>query len=111
MLQFVKSVDASKGISNGGSTQLPIFTADNTPIPGSIAMVIVFKADAYGKPGVHDDNEGFFVISGEGKMVIGDTEYSLQEGCAMLVPAGTAHMIKRTGEAELKVFIYHFPCA
>jgi quercetin dioxygenase-like cupin family protein len=68
----------------------------------------LFTSAEYPKPGVHDDHEGFYVVSGHGRLLVDGQEYELHPGTAMFAPAGLPHAIKTTG-GELEIFIYHFP--
>ena len=92
-----------------GARSFPIFDSENTPLHGCSAMLNIFSDDQYKTPGVHDDNEGFYVISGEGMAMIGIDEYVLTPGTAIYAPAWIPHALKKTGDEDLKVFIYHFP--
>lgn len=97
-------------IHNPGATTYPIHTMQDTPISGCCTMLNVFQDAQYPQHwGVHDDNEGFYVVSGFGRYYIDDVEYELSPGTSMLAPAGKPHGIKKTGEADLQVFIFHFP--
>jgi mannose-6-phosphate isomerase-like protein (cupin superfamily) len=70
---------------------------------------LFYSAEYPAVPGVHEDNEGFYVISGRGSIKIEEREYELIPGTAILVPAGLHHALRKTGNEDLKVFIYHFP--
>lgn len=72
-------------------------------------MFNIFFSEEYPQPGVHEDNEGFYVVSGFGKMLLDNNEYDLKPGCAMYAPAGIPHAIKKVGKEDLRVFLYHFP--
>lgn len=87
-----------------------LFNRENSPVDGFVAIVNSVVSDSYPEPAIHDDNEGFFVIRGKGKIRIGGSEYSISENHAMLVPAGTPHAIRKDGSSELDIFIFHFPC-
>ena len=87
----------------------PIFDEGNTPVAGFSAMLNLFFNDEYLAPGVHEDHEGFFVVAGQGKMMLDDVEHILTPGSTMIVPAGVTHAIKKNGNEDLKIFIYHFP--
>ena len=107
---YVVHQDPAKLMEYPGAHSYQLYENDNTPLPGIIAMFNVFFSNEYpAVPGVHDDNEGFYVVSGCGSMKIKDKEYDLFPGTAMLVPAGFAHAIRKKGNEDLKVFIYHFP--
>ena len=107
---FVAVIGGFETVQHPGAVSQPIFTEANTPLPGCIAMQNTFTSPDYpAEPGVHDDNEGFYVISGQGMMRVGDCEAPLSPGTAAYAPAGVPHAIRKTGDADLEVFIYHFP--
>lgn len=49
-----------------------------------------------------DLEEVYFVLSGRGKMVVGDEEFDIQEGDAFHVPPGKFHVTYNTGIQPLK---------
>lgn len=50
----------------------------------------------------HDDmEEVYFILSGKGKMVIGDEEFPIQGGDAFYVPFGQYHVTYNTGNQPL----------
>ena len=52
----------------------------------------------------HDDMEEiYYVISGEGIMVVGEDEYPIKQGDALYVPPGEFHTTKQTGILPLTV--------
>ncbi len=52
----------------------------------------------------HDDTEEvYFVISGKGRMVIGEDEFPIQAGDALYVPLGEYHETYNTGIEPLKL--------
>ncbi len=60
---------------------------------------------------VHNDVDQFFRIdSGEGKVVADGQEYSISDGFAIVIPAGTEHNILHTSETEdLKLYTVYSP--
>lgn len=59
-------------------------------------------------PGAHDDQEGFFVLEGRGRAMIGDDEIILEPGVSFVIPAGVKHTMKREPDCEFcKVFWFH----
>jgi quercetin dioxygenase-like cupin family protein len=98
-----------KGIKNypGAISQI-LFDEENSPAPGFCAMVNEFQNTEFLPSGIHEDNEGFFVLKGAGSIMIANQEYSITEGTSMVVPANTPHAIKKIGNSELKVFLFHF---
>ena len=52
----------------------------------------------------HDDmEEVYFIVSGRGKMVIGNDEFPIQTGDALYVPFGEFHTTYNTGVEPLKL--------
>lgn len=92
-----------------GAVSWQLITSDTSPIPGFCAMVNEFSNEEYLTPGIHADHEGFYVVKGYGSILIGEMEFQIKAGTAMIVPAGTKHAIKRIGKETLKIFLYHFP--
>src|SRR5512138_1146204 len=60
---------------------------------------------------VHEENDQFFRFEkGQGKCVIDGHEYKLQDGSAILVPAGAKHNIINTSATEpLKLYTIYSP--
>jgi mannose-6-phosphate isomerase-like protein (cupin superfamily) len=58
----------------------------------------------------HDTHDQFIrVESGEGKAIIGDEEFVLQDGSAVVIPAGNEHNILNTGSEALKLYTLYAP--
>ena len=100
---------SEKTVLHPGAVSHPIFEEGAAPIPGCFTMLNTFTNETYNTPGIHSDNEGFYVISGAGHLKIAYEEYTLGPGTAMFAPAGMPHAIKKTGKDDLVIFIYHFP--
>ncbi len=60
---------------------------------------------------VHEDNDQFFRFEkGNGKVIVNETEYSVGDGDAVIVPAGARHNIINTSETELlKLYTIYTP--
>lgn len=86
-----------------------IFMEDSSPVKGFSAMRNFFTSEEFPEAGIHEDHEGFYVVSGEGAIRIGGRESPLSPGTAMIVPAGVSHAIRKTGIQDLEIFIFHFP--
>lgn len=97
-------------VKGEGVSFYPIFKSGNAPIEGCSASVGVYDATEYPAMGVHDDNEGFYVLEGCGKAVCADVEFDIVPGTAFYAPAGVAHAIKKNiGSQDIKIFLHHFP--
>ena len=51
----------------------------------------------------HDEEEVYYVISGEGVMVVGDDEFPVKAGDALYVPPGEFHTTYQRGNLPLNV--------
>ena len=60
---------------------------------------------------VHENNDQFFRFEkGEGKVIINETEYMVNDGDAVVIPAGANHNIINVSEAEdLKLYTIYSP--
>jgi mannose-6-phosphate isomerase-like protein (cupin superfamily) len=60
---------------------------------------------------IHPDNDQFFRIdSGKGKCIIDGNEYDIQNGSAVIVPAGAEHNIINVSDSEdLKLYTIYSP--
>jgi mannose-6-phosphate isomerase-like protein (cupin superfamily) len=59
---------------------------------------------------VHVDNDQFFRFeSGTGDVIINDTEYSVTDGDAVVVPKGATHNVINTGTEPLKLYTIYSP--
>jgi mannose-6-phosphate isomerase-like protein (cupin superfamily) len=59
----------------------------------------------------HDENDQFFRFEkGYGKVLIGETEYEVKDGDAVVIPSGTSHNIINTSDVEdLKMYTIYAP--
>jgi len=60
---------------------------------------------------VHNENDQFFrVEKGQGKCIIDGNEYTIQDGSAIVVPAGAQHNIINLSDSEdLKLYTIYSP--
>ena len=70
--------------------------------------VSYYDGEDYLAPGVHDDQEGFYVLEGTGTADIGGTEFPIRKGSSFLAPKGVPHRIKRDrASGPIKVLWTH----
>ena len=80
----------------------------NGCVNGVTTGVSVYTATEYKEPGVHEDQEGFFVVEGSGYAKVGETEIRLEPGVSFIAQVGVAHSIKSDiEECPIKVFWFH----
>lgn len=59
---------------------------------------------------IHEENDQFFRFeSGKGKVIVNETEYEVEDGDAVVVPAGAQHNIISVGETPLKLYTIYSP--
>lgn len=60
--------------------------------------------EEYAAPGVHEYQEGFYVLEGNGYAKIGDEEFEIFPGMSFIARAGEPHTIKKKkGSVQVKV--------
>ena len=93
-------------ISEGGSVR--ILDEKNGCVAGCNAGITIYSGTEYGKGGRHKDQEGFYVLEGEGMAKFGEEEFPVYPGVAMVAPVGVHHIIKRNPDSvPVKVFWFH----
>ena len=80
----------------------------NGCLAGCRTGVLLYTQGEYRQGGIHEDQEGFFVISGSGSAIVGDKEFSLKPGACFIVPPGNYHSIKKDNTCSyIKLFFFH----
>lgn len=75
---------------------------------GCCGGISYYTSTEYTPAAVHDDHEGFVVLSGKGMAKIGDEEFLLEKETAFLAPIGTSHQMRTLNEEEpLVLFWFH----
>jgi len=57
----------------------------------------------------HSDEEGYFVLSGDGMQILGDIEFKLEKHMALYIPPNTIHITRNTGNEPLMVLYVRTP--
>lgn len=60
----------------------------------------------YGKPGVHNFQEGFYVLEGSGTAKIGNEEFKIIPGSAFIAADGVPHSFKKDADVEYVKILY-----
>lgn len=95
-------------VRKAGKRSCDVLTDKNGCESGCKAGFTFVEDTEYGKGGVHDDQEGFLVISGTGTALIGDEEHKIYPGISMIAPKGVRHIFKRDKDSEpVKIFWFH----
>lgn len=110
-MKYFANIDWDSPKQFPGATGYPIFEEGTAPCKGCTAGLNHFNSEEYPEMlGVHEDNEGFYVISGSGMAKIGEEETVVKEGSFFYAPAGVPHGVKKDNTCEyMEVVLFHFP--
>ena len=73
-----------------------------------MAVLMGVLQEQQDKPGVHNDQEGFYVLEGEGYAKLDDLVFPIKAGDSFVALAGVAHTIRtKEGCQPVKVFWFH----
>lgn len=77
-------------------------------VNGARCGISTYTRTEYEHMDVHDDQEGFYVLEGHGKAMVGDEEIIMKPGVTFFVPTGTPHGTKRDSDCEFcRVLWFH----
>lgn len=87
---------------------LHLLTEENGCVAGCRSGITIYADLEYREPGVHDDQEGFFVLEGEGYAKLDDLEFPIAKGDSFIAAPGVAHTIRtKAGCEPVRVFWFH----
>ena len=92
-----------------GSRSLKFLTQDNGCVNGCCSGITEYPNYEFSnKPGSHPDQEGFYVLEGEGFAKLDDLEFPIKTGDSFVALPGVAHTIRtKEGCNTVKVFWFH----
>jgi mannose-6-phosphate isomerase-like protein (cupin superfamily) len=64
-------------------------------VKGYCLGLTICTSETYASTGIHDDQEGFYVIEGHGMARMGDVEFEIRPGTAFLAKAGMPHSVRK----------------
>jgi mannose-6-phosphate isomerase-like protein (cupin superfamily) len=74
-----------------------------------VVLMCLRRGEAIGDE-VHDDTDQVFIVAkGIGEAVVAGTSQPLEKGSLLLVPAGTRHDIRNTGDKRLRLVTIYSP--
>ena len=84
-------------------------TAENGCTNGCASGTTIYASNEFSdKPGVHNDQEGFYVLEGEGYAKLDDLVFPIKAGDSFVALAGVADTIRtKEGCQPVKVFWFH----
>ncbi|MFH1378475.1 MAG: cupin domain-containing protein [Planctomycetota bacterium] len=71
-----------------------LIDATHGALKGFCMGISFYEGTDYGTPGVHADQEGFYVLEGTGTAKVGESEFRIAPGSSFLACAGVPHTIK-----------------
>ena len=102
-----KDLDFPTTTGHKGST---IIDESNGAVNGFFMGIAYYDLTEYGKPGIHEDQEGFYILEGTGTAKVGEEEFAIEPGTAFIAAKGVPHTVKRgSGSTPIKVFWSHGP--
>ena len=102
-----KKVSPEEGV---GHVVYRLLDETNGCAAGCFTGVSVYDMIEFSEPGLHEDQEGFYVIEGTGWARVGEEEFRIEPEGSFIVPARTPHTLKRDPDSKpLKVFWFHAP--
>lgn len=70
--------------------------------------IAYYDKEEYLDPGVHEDQEGFYVLEGTGTARVGDEEFTVRPGTAFIAQKGVPHVVKKApGSVPVKILWSH----
>ncbi len=109
-MKYFSKADMNAPKPAPGATNYPIFLDGTAPCEGCNASVNFYECKEYPVPGVHEDNEGFYVVKGSGWAKVAQEECPIEAGTFFYAPAGVPHAIRKNPDCpELEVVLFHFP--
>lgn len=65
-----------------------------------------YFAEEFGDMGIHDVQEGFYVVEGAGYAKVGEDEFQISKGDSFLVEAGVKHVLKKDKDSKILKLIW-----
>ena len=92
-----------------GRRSVKFLTETNGCINGCCSGVTICSETEFNpEPGFHDDQEGFFVLEGNGFVRLDNEEFEVKAGDSFIALSGVRHTMKTVdSEKPLKVFWFH----
>ena len=97
-----------QAIQGDGLIYKDLITEQTGAVNGFMLGVTEYYLEEYKTIGVHEFQEGFYVLEGEGMAKLGDTEFNIRPGSSFIATKGTPHSIKKTpGSGAVKLVWVH----
>ena len=91
---------------DGSRCVTPLITPDACASKKMVAGLWRLHPGQESDPDIHpDEDEIYYVVSGTGKLVLGDEEFVVKEGMTVFIPADVHHQSFNQGDEDL---VYYF---
>lgn len=108
MSYVVRKEQVKETISGNGHSSFPMLGEAQGCVNDCAGGISYYRDSVYTPPAVHDFQEGFIVLAGEGYARVGAEEFELKKETAFIVPAGVEHQLKSvSSEHPLELFWFH----
>ncbi len=97
-------INIEKATEENENFRKVLYTAKNSQL-----VVMSLKAGEEIGEEVHTLDQFIRIEKGEGKAVLDGTEHKIEDGFAVVVPAGTKHNIINTSDEEMKLYTIYSP--
>lgn len=88
-----------KPIQQEGHYSRHLIDEQHGAVKGYKIGIAEYTTEEFLTPGIHDDQEGFYVIEGEGWAKVGEEEFPIKPGSAFIAPKDTAHTVKKNPDS------------
>ncbi|HCK72361.1 MAG TPA: hypothetical protein DHW38_12350 [Planctomycetaceae bacterium] len=95
---------------DGSRTVSPLIGPDECGANEMVTGLWILRPGHQSEPDIHPDAaEIYYVVSGEGKLLLDDEEYTVKEGMTVYIPQGVVHQTFNTGESDLGYYFIFAP--
>jgi mannose-6-phosphate isomerase-like protein (cupin superfamily) len=97
-------INIEKETENNNNFRKVLYTAKNS----QLVVMSIEVGDDIGEE-VHELDQFIRIEEGRAKAVLNDIEYEMEDGYAVVIPAGVKHNIINTGDEQLKLYSVYSP--
>jgi len=87
-------------VQGDGLVYKNLITAENGAVNNFLLGVTEYTSEEYQTIGVHDFQEGFYIVAGEGIAKIGEEEFNIRPGSSFIAARGVPHSLKKSPNSE-----------
>lgn len=109
-MKYFATLQEGVATQGAGHVGYLLLTEGNGCRNGCSCGISYYTETEYPSAGRHDDQEGFVVLSGNGKAKVGKQEEDISPGTVFIVPPHEPHSI-RTIDSDVPVVVFWFHAA